>query len=307
MTREQPLILDAASDECIAKISPSAPILSSQKAFWNGVKLSYYKFPTAVETPEHCFSQHLITIHLNHAVVMKEQLLNGHLRGDRFRNGDICLTPATAPVLVRLQDSSEFISLHLEPAFMKKIVAEVTDPDRLELVPQFKLNDPLIHQIGMALKANLESESVCDRLYTESMATALSAHLLQHYSTQKPKIKSYSDGLSQARLRQVTEYIHQHSAQNPSLMSMAEIVQMSPYYFSRLFKQSTGFTPHQYLLKCRTAQAKQLLKTTNLAIADIANQVGFVDQSHLNRHFKRHFGISPSHLRAYDKNYSATF
>lgn len=297
MTRQQTLILDAASDESISKISPSAPILSSQKAFWNGVKISYYKFPTAVETPEHCFSQHLITIHLNHTVVIKEQLLNGHLRGDHFRNGDICLTPATAPVLVRLQEASEFISLYLEPTFMRQIVAEVFNPDRIEIVPQFKLNDPLIYQIGIALKANLESESVYNRLYTESMATALSAHLLQHYSIQKPKIKSYPDGLSQVQLRQVTEYIHQHSAQNPSLMMMAEIVQMSPFYFSRLFKQSTGFTPHQYLLKYRTEQAKQLLKTTNLAIADIADQVGFVDQSHLNRHFKRHFGVSPSQLR----------
>lgn len=297
MTREQPLTIDAASNESISRISPSAPILSSQKALWNGVNVTYYNFQTAVETPHHCFSQHLITIHLNHAIVMKEQLLNGHLQCDRFRNGDLCLIPATAPVSARLQDASEFIALYLDPTFMRQIAAEVVNPDRVEVVPQFKLNDPLIYQIGIALKANLESESVCNRLYTESMATALSAHLLQHYSIQKPKIKSYSDGLSQVQLRQVTDYIHQHSAQNPSLIIMAEIVHMSPYYFSRLFKQSTGFTPHQYLLKCRTNQAKQLLKTTNLSIADIAGQVGFVDQSHLNRHFKRHFGISPSQLR----------
>ncbi len=297
MTRQQPLTIDAASDESISKIGPSAPVLSSQKVFWDGVKISYYKFYAAVETPEHCFSQHLITIHLNHAVVKKEQSLNGHLQYDKFRNGDICLIPASAPVLVRLQDASKFISLHLEPTFIRQIAAEVADPDRLELVPQFKLNDPLIYQIGMALKANLESESIGSRLYTESMATALSAHLLQHYSTQKPKIKSYSYGLSQAQLRQVTEYIHQHSAQNPSLTSLAEIVHMSPYYFSRLFKQSTGFAPHQYLLKCRIDRAKRLIKATELSIADIAGQVGFVDQSHLNRHFKRHFGVLPSQFR----------
>jgi AraC family transcriptional regulator len=298
MTTEQPLILDAANDEFISKISSSAPVLSSQKGFWNGVRVSYYEYHNALETPEHCFSQHLITIHLNHAIVMKEQLLNGHLQCDRFRNGDICLTPATAPVSVRLQDSGEWIALHLEPMFIEQIAAEVADPDRIEIIPQFKLNDSLIYQIGIALKVNLESENARSRLYTESMATALSAHLLQHYSTQKPKIESYSDGLSQARLRQVTEYIHQHSAQNPSLMIMAEMVHISPYYFSRLFKQSTGLTPHQYLLKCRTKEAKRLLKTTNLLIADIAVQVGFVDQSHLNRHFKRHFGVSPSQLRA---------
>lgn len=113
---------------------------------------------------------------------------------------------------------------------MSQITAKVADSNRLELVPQFKLDDPLIYQIGIALKANLETEHICNRLYAESMAIALSAHLLRYYSTQNPKIKSYSDGLSQARLQQVTDYIHQHSAQNISLMVMAEIVQMSPYY-----------------------------------------------------------------------------
>lgn len=151
--------------------------------------------------------------------------------------------------------------------------------------------------MGIALKVNLESKGMCDRLYTESMAMAISAHLLQFYSTRKPKVKSYSDGLPQARLRQVTEYINEHSAQNPSLIKMAQIVQMSPYYFSRLFKKSTGLTPHQYLLKCRTERAKRLLKSSNLSIATIAAQVGFVDQSHLARHFKRLVGVSPSQFR----------
>ncbi|MCC5647361.1 hypothetical protein LC607_31500 [Nostoc sp. CHAB 5824] len=80
MTTKQPLILDAASDEFISKISSSALVLSSQKGFWNGVRVSYYKYHNALETPDHYFSQHLITIHLNHTVVIKEQLLNGHLR-----------------------------------------------------------------------------------------------------------------------------------------------------------------------------------------------------------------------------------
>ena len=117
MTREQLLILDAARDESLAKINLGASILSNQKAFWNGVKVSYHKCLKPFETPKHYFSQHPIIIYLNHTAVLKEQLLNGHLQGDRFFNGDICLTPANTPVLVRLQDSIEFISLHHQTDF----------------------------------------------------------------------------------------------------------------------------------------------------------------------------------------------
>lgn len=297
MTIKKLLTINAANEESILKISPSLPILSSQKASWDGIQLSYYQHSAAFETPLHCFPQHFITIHLNNATVFKEQVLDNRRQCADFRNGDICLTPATAPVSVRLHDSCELICLYLEPTFMARITAEVADFERLEIVPQFKLNDPLLSQIGIALKAKLESKGVWDRIYTESMATAISAHLVQHYSTENPKIRSYHDGLSQARLRQATEYINEHAAQNLSLSDIATIVQMSPYYFNRLFKQSTGLTPHQYLIKCRTERAKRLLNTTNMSIANIAQQVGFVDQSHLARHFKRLVGIPPSQFR----------
>lgn len=68
---------------------------------------------------------------------------------------------------------------------------------------------------------------------------------------------------------------------------------MSPNYFSRLFKETTGITPHQYVIRCRVEEAQDLLRQGKLSIAEIATQVGFVDQSHLNRHFKRLVGVTP--------------
>lgn len=269
---------------------------------WTGIQLAYHQHIAAFETPEHCFPQHFITIHRNHSPIVKERTLNGYFQSDRFRDGDICLTPATTPVSVRLHNACEVMHLYLEPALMAQLMIEIADIDSLELIPQFKLNDSLIYQIGIALKVKLEFNGLCDRLYTESMAMAISAHLIHYYSTQNLKIRNYSNGLSKARLQQVVEYIHEHLAQNLSITEMAQMLQISPYYFSRLFKQSTGLTPHQYLLKCRIDQAKQLLRTTNLAIAAVATQVGFVDQSHLSRHFKRQVGVVPSQFRTDGKN-----
>ena len=229
-------------------------------------------------------------------------MLDGHLQSDRFRDSDICLTPASTPVSVRLHDACEVMHLYLEPALMAQLMVEVADIDGLELIPQFKLDDSLIYQIGIALKAKFEGDGLCDRLYTESMAMAISVHLIHYYSTRKLKIHNYPNGLSKDQLQRAEEYIYEHLEHNLSVTAMAQILQMSPYYFSRLFKQSTGLSPHQYLLKCRVEHAKQLLKTTNLSIAVVATQVGFVDHSHFARHFKRQVGILPRQFRAHSKN-----
>ena len=74
------------------------------------------------------------------------------------------------------------------------------------------------------------------------------------------------------------------------------IAQLSPYHFLRLFKQSMGITPHQYILQCRLNQAKYLLQYSHLNIADIAIRTGCCDQSHLTRYFKHIMGVTPKQL-----------
>lgn len=299
MVKSKPLLINArkASESPLNSSMSSEMTLFKNKAPWSMMQVGQYQCSAALETPEHCFAQHFISVQLSPATVVKEQRLDGRLQCSDFSAGDICLTPAAVPISVRLQAPCEIIGLHIEPAFFTQLAAEVTDSDRIELVPQFKLNDPLIYQIAIALKAQIRSPGGWQRLYMESMMTAVSAHLLQQYSTRKPKIKPDSASLSKTHLRQITEYIHEHSDRNLSLLEMAQYLQMSPYYFSHLFKQSTGLSPHQYLISCRIQQAKQMLTATTLSIAEIAAQAGFVDQSHLARHFKRQFGVPPSQFR----------
>ncbi|MDJ0597045.1 MAG: helix-turn-helix transcriptional regulator, partial [Pleurocapsa sp. MO_226.B13] len=78
---------------------------------------------------------------------------------------------------------------------------------------------------------------------------------------------------------------------------LAALVQISPSYFSILFKQATGITPHQYVIQCRIERAKELLRQSDLAIADVALRLGFSHQSHLSRHFKRLVGVTPKQFR----------
>ena len=295
MVKSKPVIINAK--QASYSFMNTEVTLSNNRVSWPMIHICHYQYSAALETPEHCFTQHFISVHLSPSDIIKEQKLNGRPQCSNFRQGDICLTPATAPVSVRLQAPSEMVGLYIEPAFLTQITAEISNSDRLELLPQFKLNDPLIYQMAIALKTQVEAPGDWNRLYVESMATALSVHLLQHYSTRNSIVKTYNAGLSKARLGQVLEYIHEHSNQNLSLNEMAQQVHMSPYHFSRLFKQSTGLSPHLYLIHRRIQRAKRLLETTTLSIAEIAAQAGFADQSHLARHFKRQYGVPPSQVR----------
>ncbi|HEY9665038.1 MAG TPA: helix-turn-helix transcriptional regulator [Allocoleopsis sp.] len=85
-----------------------------------------------------------------------------------------------------------------------------------------------------------------------------------------------------------------HLETDLSVAEIADAVQMSPYYFSRCFKQSIGLSPYQYILQQRIERAKQYLLQRDLTLAEVAQQVGFASQSHLNRHFKRFVGMTPT-------------
>lgn len=94
----------------------------------------------------------------------------------------------------------------------------------------------------------------------------------------------------------VTDYISDRLDRELSLNELAAIAQLSPYHFSRAFKQSTGISPHQYVIQCRVERAKQLLQQGKMSIGEIAIACGFSHQSHLNRHFKRLTGVTPKTL-----------
>lgn len=88
------------------------------------------------------------------------------------------------------------------------------------------------------------------------------------------------------------DYIDAHLDCDLTVATLAAIAQVSPSYFSNLFKQSTGLSPHQYVIRCRIDRAKQLLRQ-GMSIAEIAYSLGFTHQSHFSHHFKRLVGSSP--------------
>ena len=93
------------------------------------------------------------------------------------------------------------------------------------------------------------------------------------------------------------DYINEYLSHDIKLMDLSALLDMSQFHFGRRFKQSMGVSPHQYLIGRRVERAKQLLKSSDLAIADIALQCGFNSQSHLGKSFRELTGVTPSRYR----------
>jgi AraC family transcriptional regulator len=214
-----------------------------------------------------------------------------------YLNGCIEIFPAELSYKLCWQQEVEFIHCYLEPMFLAHIAHETVDPDRVELLLELRKVDLLIHQILKLLKAELEGDGVGDRIYIESLSTTLAAHLLRHYSSRKHMIFRVEKGLSRYQLKQAIEYINDHLGEDISLAAIATHLNMSQYYFCRLFKQSTGITVHQYLTQQRVERAKHLLKQQKMTITAIALECGFANQSHLAKHFRAYTGVTPKHFR----------
>jgi len=256
---------------------------SSLSMEWQGITVDQ-RFDPAGEWSFPAFSEHLICINLGQTLSV-EQVHHGKLHQANFDRGNSAVLPAGTPVTWRFSDLADHIHLRLNPNLIAQVAQETTevDPSRIEIIGDFCIQDPRIEYIGLALAAELKLGGTTGRLYTDSLAIALAAHLLRHHSviTIPTLIGAY--GLS-AKWLSLLDYIYEHLANDLSLAELASVIGVSQSHFSSLFRQNIGLSPHQYLLRQRVERAKTMLLKSNLAIA---TEVGFYDQSHLTRHMQR--------------------
>jgi AraC family transcriptional regulator len=292
----QPLLVnfDQERNGAYKQIFERSPIVSSMSVGWNDLIIAYDQYPPG-EIPKILVPQHCLGIYTDMpSTIQTERMIDGSSRQEKNIQGHFVLVPANLSHQVAWNKPGGAITIAINPIVFAQTIYEVVDPNRIELLPQFATVDPFVYQTGIALKSALNKISNSSRLYAESLVNTLIIHLLENYSASHPNLAECIAGtLPQYKLKQIINYIYAYLDRNLSIKELASVVQMSPHYFSQLFKATTGITPYQYIIRCRVEQAKELLQQDRLSIAEIATMVGFADQSHLHRYFKRLMGITP--------------
>jgi AraC family transcriptional regulator len=134
-----------------------------------------------------------------------------------------------------------------------------------------------------------------DRIYGESLITALFAAFFSARRKKNPP--GVGSGLASWQLRRSMEYMQTHLTEDISLAEIAKITKLSQSQFARAFRDSTGLPPYRYILRSRIQRAEQMLSTTSQPISEIAANVGFADQSHFTKAFRRFSGATPKRWR----------
>jgi AraC family transcriptional regulator len=161
MQGEQPLRINAAQLDSLKPLLPKALVLSSQFAGWNNFHFAYHRqLPYTI--PETYPTQHTINICTNRFQARVK--INGHWQHRSCAIGDIGIFPAQqiAPA-VEFEQELGIIHLYIEPASLTRAAFESVDADRVELVQQLQVRDPLIQQLGLSLKQELETSAADSR------------------------------------------------------------------------------------------------------------------------------------------------
>lgn len=277
-----------------------SPYLFLQKAEFPGLKIQRARVLPGI-LPEHADDSHKINVALCGSLWTKKLSPSGNNISVRGGEGDVCITPAGQPMSAFWDKKLDNLGIFLEPDFLSRTAIENRFSASFELFEQYE-KDSLVPNIGLALLANADSENAAGRLYTDSLIQTLTLHLLKNYSTASFTEKARNGGLSGYKLRRVEEFINENLDADLSLAEIAEIADLSQFHFARTFRQTTGLTPQQYLMRRRIERAKELLAKNDLPIVEISLRTGFKNQSHFTTLFRKFTKFTPKTWREKVKN-----
>lgn len=283
----------------VAFVRPESVRMSSRQLGWRPLNIERREIEPGDDSYPEGFSEHLIFVSLADGHAIRES--GGEITDKNFEAGHVSIHPGNKPVRWVWDTRLSFTALALEPAYLEQVARDIfsLDPAQVELLTVENRRDPVITAIAGNLMGEVMNGDAGSRLFAESLASVLAVHLLRNYTVRSHEIETERLTTQPRAVTQALNFIHANYGMDLSLADVAAAAHLSPYHLTRVFKKATGVSPHQYLVRVRVESARALLTAgaEDRSLAEIAAAVGFADQSHLTRHFKRMLGVTPKQLR----------
>lgn len=192
-----------------------------------------------------------------------------------------------------------FMVVEIDPQIAARLTPRHGDCTRNALIPQIRVTDAPLLALMWGMETEAKAGSPSGRMYGESLSLALLAYVENRFASGAGQHgpDHAAMRLSSAQRQRLCDYVHAHLSMDLSLAALSGQVELSPSHFCRLFKNTFGESPHQYLTRARLVTARRLLAERGLSILEIARHVGFSSQSHLTAVFRRFYGVTPRAFR----------
>jgi len=213
----------------------------------------------------------------------------------------ILFNPARDYLEIRKRTSQQcrIVLLTIDPALVNRLGVGDVDVAELQFRQQIGIEDQGIRLTFAAIQQEIEAPGLNSRLYIDSLQLLLLTQLMRcasNFST--PRQPAYvKGGLPNWRLKRALELLEADQTKTPSLAELAGPLRLHPTSFCRAFKQSTGLSPHRYLLEHRVNRAKEMMSDRNRTLTEIALDCGFSSSSQFSVVFKRITGVAPRNFR----------
>lgn len=253
--------------------------------------------------PEEIFAEHHVLLNLQDKPHRVQNWRDGKLRDFTFQKDEIVVTPAGVRSGWRWFAPSDVIVVTLDPTmvahFAQSELGLLLDPQQLSDLPQF--TDADLCNAGVILRDALENDDISSAVMFEAMSRVFLVKLLQRYGKRRPEEAELSTRFTSRHYQAVLSHVQSRLDQTITVDKLARETGMSPSHFARVFKETLGTTPMQFVMAYRVEQSIKMMEDPTRPLGDIALACGFSDQAHFTRSFKQLTGQTPRAHRAAEK------
>ena len=248
-----------------------------------------------VRSRRHAHDFHQITLFLTSPGALEWRFAAAKVGVERPGPGDIAICPAFVPVAPRWERPFEAVSIRVAVDHLSGIAERSGFGPEVTLQRVGFRRDPFLREIVQKLAEAREGPLTARAALADALGTTLGLHLLQEYQAPALLEAPPPARLDPATLARVQAHVEAHLAGDLAVERLADLAGLGTFDFIRRFRDATGTTPHQYVLRRRVEAARAAILAGG-KIAAAASVAGFASQSHLHGHCRRLLGVTPGEL-----------